>query len=487
MNRFQGLIDDFRITRGIARYANVVSWSSPPIKVYKDGGAGSTLNLSYTAQAFTFDTTGSASPSSQTVTFTANLAGGLSGTATFTANLYNASGTQTGISTPTPTMGGSGNTRTLTNTQFANAAFAVVVASLSGYTDQATVVRLKDGAAGVAAVTGLLTNESTTVIADSAGAVASFTGTGGTFMVFDGITDKTGNAAVTYSVSGSPTGGLSISIASTGVYTITALSSDRGTALLQAAYGSVLLSKLFDISKSRAGASVTLLALTPETITLAADSAGFVSSYSAAQTTAVVWNGNTDDTSNWTLSIAAGTGVTATLSGTQALVSAMTADTGYVSVTATRTGYTSLTKRFNLVKARSSGTTAGVVTGFSFNSACLSATTSAQAAVRFNNDGTVDAKDNTSTYRAAGNWYAPTTSGIGASYWIKAVVSSGSVSGGTTGSVLAMPQSWNCLVSSSSHVVANADLAITIYMDAAGLMPVATGTVSLDAETPPYP
>jgi hypothetical protein len=105
------------------------------------------LTLTCTAQTFTYDTAGAASPSTQTITFTANLAGSLTGTATFSGTLLNAAGTSLG----TVTLGGSGNTRTLTNAQFESlgaAQTAVVVATLAGYTDQATVVKLRDGAAG---------------------------------------------------------------------------------------------------------------------------------------------------------------------------------------------------------------------------------------------------------------------------------------------------------------------------------------------------
>jgi hypothetical protein len=121
----------------------------------KAGAAGSAganaqvLTLLSTGQAFKYDTTGAPSPSSQTLSFTAQLAN-LSGTAAFTCTLYDASGTSIG----TPTMGGSGNTRTLTNTQFNNADSAVVQATLSGFTDRVTVYRLRDGAQGPQGVQG---------------------------------------------------------------------------------------------------------------------------------------------------------------------------------------------------------------------------------------------------------------------------------------------------------------------------------------------
>ena len=90
--------------------------------------------------------------------------------------------------------------------QFANIAVTAVVDGLT----LVKAVSISKSTAGISAITGQLTNESTTVAADSAGVVTSFTGTGGTFKVSDGTVDKTGDAAVTYSVNVSS--GVTISI-----------------------------------------------------------------------------------------------------------------------------------------------------------------------------------------------------------------------------------------------------------------------------------
>jgi hypothetical protein len=465
---FKGYIQDLRFTKGATRYSATSfeaptgpfpdlygsgGWS-PFVKVYQDGAAGATLSLSFTSQAFTYDASNTAVPSSQTITFTANLSGGLTGTATFVCTLYNSAGTSLG----TVTLGGSGNTRTLTNTQFLSlgaAQNAVVVASLSGYSDTATVVKLKDGATGAASITGLLSNESTTVSADSAGTVSDFSTAGGTFRVWNGTADVTGTTGpVTYSVNGTPTGGLSISIASTGIYTVTALTADHGTATLRAVYGGVTIDKLFDISKSKSGAAGTstiVLNLVPETSTVPADSTGYVASYSTAVTTIAVMNGNTDDTSLWALSVTSGPGVTASLISNQASISDMTSDTGYVQVTATRSGFTTLTKRFNVVKARSAGTSAGAqAPGFS---AFATGSSPAIAGIQFRSDGTVGIRQNkATTYTTSGNWFVPTTTGTGSSYWIKVTPRSGytGASAGTSGAwvSLASTQTYSEVASS---------------------------------------
>lgn len=108
-----------------------------------NGSGGPLLFLSSTAQTFTYDGTGAASPSSQTVTFTANLQNA-TGDITFVATGYTATGTSLGPIT----LSGTGDTRTMSNTQFGSAAYAVVVASYDTVSDTVTIVRLKDGAAG---------------------------------------------------------------------------------------------------------------------------------------------------------------------------------------------------------------------------------------------------------------------------------------------------------------------------------------------------
>lgn len=100
-------------------------------------------------------------------------------------------------------------------------------------------------------IIGTLTNESAVVSTLNDGAGGVFTGAGGTFNVYDGITSKTGNVAVTYSVLSSS--GVTISIASTGVYTVTAMSTDTATATLRAVYAGVTIDKVYSIAKSKAG------------------------------------------------------------------------------------------------------------------------------------------------------------------------------------------------------------------------------------------
>ena len=213
------------------------------------GGTGSpSLSLSATSQTFKFNSSGSATPSGQSITIAAQLMN-LAGSPTFVATAYDI----TGASLGTIPLTGSGLTRALSVGSFASAAYAIVVATLSGASDQMTIVRLTDGAPGVASLACFLTNESVTVAADNTGAVADFSGAGGTFRVFQGLTEVTGSG-VAYSVASSSNVTISIN-ATSGVYSVSAMSAASGVATLQAVYGGVTLTKVYNIAKSQAGAT----------------------------------------------------------------------------------------------------------------------------------------------------------------------------------------------------------------------------------------
>ena len=130
--------------------------------------------------------------------------------------------------------------------------------------DTVSIFAVQDGQS---AVTGFLTNESHTVATDTSGDGASFSGAGGTFKVFYGNQDITGNAKVTFSAA---TGtNLSGSInASSGVYTLSNLTADLGNVVFSSLIkGSVIggvdgtnditISKTYSISKAKAGQNGT--------------------------------------------------------------------------------------------------------------------------------------------------------------------------------------------------------------------------------------
>ncbi|MEK1828994.1 hypothetical protein AAAC51_07545 [Priestia megaterium] len=84
--------------------------------------------------------------------------------------------------------------------------------------------------------------------------------------------------------------------------------------------------------------------------TIPTDSSGNNGAFGGAITSMSVYVGSKDDSSSWTITASAGSGVTGSLSGSTYTVTAMSGDNGYVDLTAAKSGYTSVTKRFTLSK-----------------------------------------------------------------------------------------------------------------------------------------
>lgn len=163
-----------------------------------------------------------------------------------------------------------------------------------------------------------LTNESAVVFADASGTVSSFSPAGGALIVNDGNVNIT--SGVTYSVVSST--GMTISINSSGVYSVTAMSANSATAVLRAVYLSRTFDKVFSVAKSIQGAAGANGAngtngtngisgyLTNEAVSLQAFADGTINNYSGASGTFKVYSGTTDISSNFSLT---------TLSNPQAL------------------------------------------------------------------------------------------------------------------------------------------------------------------------
>jgi hypothetical protein len=129
--------------------------------------------------------------------------------------------------------------------------------STSLYTKGAQLDDVAFGPSGSSAadpITGSLTQPSAVVVTDSAGNGGNYALAGGAFQVFEGAADVTGLGPV-YSMEGA-TGGLSISIhASSGVYTVSGLLGDSGSAVLRAVYAGVTLDRTYSIAKAKQGVS----------------------------------------------------------------------------------------------------------------------------------------------------------------------------------------------------------------------------------------
>lgn len=118
-------------------------YSISKAKAGVSGTPASVLYLSATSQTFVYDGSNSPTPSTQTITFTANTQN-VSDPLVFSATGYDYSGSSLG----SITLSGSGSTRTMNNTQFGAAAYAVVTVTAGSLSDTITVVRLKNGASG---------------------------------------------------------------------------------------------------------------------------------------------------------------------------------------------------------------------------------------------------------------------------------------------------------------------------------------------------
>ena len=230
----------------------ITGWTTPVLSM-QNGSPGTPASYVIVTgeQAFKY-ATGSATPISPTITLTAILYGTLSG---FQWEYY----TGTGWSTLSAPFNTSTYSLAYNNAAFTGNSLRVRCVSGSTYFDEITIVKLYDGAVGTAAVSGYLTNETVTVPSAYDGSGASLTGTSGTFRVFNGITEVTSGATPPTSYSVSPataTSGLTMSITTAGVYSLSGTwdtTTNSLTFTLSAVYSGVTLTKVYTITKSKAG------------------------------------------------------------------------------------------------------------------------------------------------------------------------------------------------------------------------------------------
>ena len=183
------------------------------------------LKMSTTAGSMSYDTPGAAYPGAQTITLSlTRIPTTLAGTASWVATAYDSFGASLG----TVTLGGSGDTRTLSSAQFIapggsfnNAVqYVNVVATVGTLTANQGIVRLTDGQE---AIISFLTNPAVTLPASNAGVVTSWAAATGTFQVWQGNTNVT--SGIVYTIQSNPST-LTASInSSTGVYSVTAAGS----------------------------------------------------------------------------------------------------------------------------------------------------------------------------------------------------------------------------------------------------------------------
>ncbi|MBX3653188.1 MAG: DUF1983 domain-containing protein [Ramlibacter sp.] len=241
--------DASRIPFGIDT-ANDVIYINGQVRINAGGRPldelGLVLRVTAPTQTFKRDAGGTWDASS--ITLTATLGGGLTGTPNWSV----VSGTYGGSLASGSTLAVARSSMSTDQVTFR----ATVTSGGTDYTDDFTILLLKDGETGEDAVSGFLTNETHTVPASSTGVPSSYAGAGGTFKVFDGLTDVTTSAA--FSVQSNPNG-LTTSInATTGVYSVTATGSwldalNVATITYRATYNGVDIDKVMTLTKAIKG------------------------------------------------------------------------------------------------------------------------------------------------------------------------------------------------------------------------------------------
>jgi len=206
------------------------------------------IYLAATSQIFQIPKTGSISPASITITaYTKNLVN----TPTFTL----AAGSMS--VTPALTAGSFTFNASQLTTDVVTFRLTLVEDSKT-YTDDLTVCKVREGAD---AINGLLTNESHTLPADSAGNVTSHLGAGGQFKVYQGINDVTSVCTFSIPAGGNPdslTYSLTASGSSAGTFAVTAnypVAKSLTILTIRATFGTLTLDKIFTLSKASAGAA----------------------------------------------------------------------------------------------------------------------------------------------------------------------------------------------------------------------------------------
>ena len=240
------------------------------------------------------------------------------------------------------------------------------------------------------------------------------------------------------------------------------------------------IGRVKDGSAGANGQSALSFKLTNENHGFSADSNGNVSSgeYTGASTGLIVYEGTSNVSSAWDFTFTTSTGVTASKSGAVLSITnfSNTVDSGYVDITPFRTGYQSPPAlRMTLTKSKSSAGTSGVLSGSGWiDDFDSSSPYSMTASVQFKSDGTCSI---TQGEGSVTNWYAPQTTGIGNSYWIRFSNRGDSGYIGTYGQILSLSSPKT--VGKSSTLNSSGEVYYTIFSDSSGNTPVGNGSISI--------
>jgi hypothetical protein len=150
--------------------------------------------------------------------------------------------------------------------------------------------------------------------------------------------------------------------------------------------------------------------------------------------TATVRLGDLDNTGSWTFTRSSTSGITTSIAGATVTITAVDAglDSGTVTIWADKAGQPQLEFIVAVAKAKRELPTAYPVAfgASAFNGVIINATASAY--LRLNPDGTIETSINNSTWTPAGNWFVPTTTGIGSSYRVANTVVGSALTAGNS-------------------------------------------------------
>ena len=188
--------------------------------------------------------------------------------------------------------------------------------------------------------------------------------------------------------------------------------------------GATVVANTLLVELSRAayngGDGITAALSRPSAI-VQADTNGTVPSSSLPITTTVtVVRGGANIIDLYTVTVSAPSGVTAAYAAGVLTISAVTQafTEGTLTLTLARTGYASIPLSLPMAKTRLL-TPAGTQSNPAPFASYVGGTAPQTAGIRYNTDGTIEARNIGGAWVAVGNWYSPTTGGIGSSRWLR--------------------------------------------------------------------
>lgn len=234
-----------------------------------NGSPAKSMVVTIDRQLISLDSSGLVTPTSQTVNLTATKQ---NTTATVNWTIKDTSGN---VLTPSSYLSNTaGDTTAMTGAQFKsaislNGAQGVIITAtlvdVITITDVSTIMKVQapvngtNGTDGAAALSAYITNEAQSLFAYANGGVVSFAQANGLFKVFSGNTEVTASAT-TFSATASGCAGTINTATNTpingqpkGYYQVTAMSADTATLTLSCTYLGVTFTKIYTLSKTKAG------------------------------------------------------------------------------------------------------------------------------------------------------------------------------------------------------------------------------------------